>query len=262
MLMKFILILIFALVANGATLKRARPTACDFVLPPLTFHTSLLDPINYPPLPLTSTDSRYAWTCLTSNDLSEIDCKNGSSSSNNICKLSPFKVDARTSVQVSSMLLLAADNYADPSTTSYGLNVDVIMSDASGAEWNIKSDALLSYSSRFYPSRVQALPELWLRFETHRCGCVERLLLSWNVTEGAGEESCEAPVTSLESCEHGACVPLWAFSKVHPTCEQRDNHLQSFNFQLPPSSACQPVRWHSIPPPKNALTTSFDGNCR
>ncbi len=256
--------LFFAFAANRATFTWGRTTACDFTMPPMTVQTSILDAVSYPPLLLTSTNSRYSWACQASNQVGASDCKNVNSTHASACKSSLFRVDLHASFTASNMLLRATQNCSRPGTASCMLKVEVIMSDAIGSEFSIKSDALVSFSSATRSYSRHVLPELWLKYESHRCGCVRRLLFSWASHDGSGEESCEAPVRPLESNEHSVCVPAWAFSKRNPTCESSESlrAAQIVSAQANTRKACQPVNWRSVPPPKNALATSFDGNCR
>ena len=229
-----------------------RTAACDFTLPPLSFHTSLSHSINYPPLSVAPAASRYSWACEASKGLSNV---------------SVFRVDAHVNVEVSGMLLVAAENSADRDAAGYVFNVEVVMSDPFGispdAEWNIKSEAMLSYTSITHSSVIQSVqPTLWLQFVTRRCGCVRRLRFMWTSKASAQEEGCEVSVTSREPCEHGACVPFWAYPKSESTCKQQKSHFPLSQIQSPSSTACHPVLWHTVPPPKQALTASFNGKCR
>jgi hypothetical protein len=232
---------------------RASPIStvtCDFALPPLSFHASLSHSVNFPPLSLATKASRYSWACQASKDLI-----NGS----------VFKVDAHANVDVSGMLLVAAENSGDRATAGYNLNVEVIMTDpldtSSDSEWIIKSDAMLSYSTKSIQSVQSVQPTLWLRFVTRSCGCVMRLRFVWT-RKGGMQESCELPVKSQESSEHGACAPFWAYSKYEPTGFLKASHSTPSAVDLPSSNPCHPVVWSNIPPPQRALVASFNGDCR
>lgn len=238
----------FVLLADAASPKRT--AACDFTLPPLSFHTSLSHSVNYPPLAVAPAASRYSWACQASKGLSNT---------------SVFKVDAHVNLELSGMLLVAAENSIDLAAVGQVLNVEVVMADPLGtspdAEWNIKSEAMLSYSSSTHGNSIQSeQPTLWLHFVTPSCGCVRRLRFIWTRNGSTQEESCEVPATSQETGEHGACAPFWAYSKS--TCKQQASHLLPSLVDLPSSTACRPVLWHNIPPPKSALAVSFNGNCK
>ena len=252
----------FALAADGPSFSLGDVTSCDFILPPLSVQTSVLDTVSYPPLPLTSTGSRYSWACQAPNQIGSSDCRTINSTQTSTCKSSLFRVDARVSITASSMLLRAVNRCTRHGTASCLLNVEVVMSDALGSEFSIKSNALIDVSSLIHAHLTPVLPELWLKFDSHRCGCLQKLLFSWATKDGVGEESCEAPVAFVLSNEHSACAPAWAFSTQYPTCEKRDEYLQLSTPRSTPENACQPVNWPAVPPPKTALATSFDGNCR
>ena len=127
--LKVAVALFLILLSNNSALTHAA-TACDFTLPPLSFFTSLTHTANFPPAALASASSRYLWSCQMSAGLNE---------------LSMFEVDAYVHVDVSGMLLAAAQQ-------SDVLNVEVVLSDplsdSPDSEWTVKSEALLSYTSK------------------------------------------------------------------------------------------------------------------
>jgi hypothetical protein len=232
------------LLANGYSLTHAA-TTCDFTLPPLSFFTSLTHTANFPPDALASASSRYLWSCQLSASLNE---------------QSMFKVDAHALVEVSGMLLAAAQQ-------SDVLNVEVVLSDplsdSPNSEWIVKSEALLSYTSKSYIGESEtARALLSLKFSTRACGCVKRMRFIWTPKAGAPGESCEVPAASQEASEHGACAPFWAYSGAEPTCKQQFSQSSSLNYDSHQSNVCHPVRWDTLPPPKLAVAASFNGSCR
>jgi hypothetical protein len=242
--LKVIVALLCILLAHGSPLKHGALT-CDFTLPPLSFHTSLTHTANYPPLAFASASSRYSWTCRISASLHE---------------MSLFKVDAHAHVEVSGMLLAAAQQ-------SDALNIEVVMSDplstSPDSEWIVKSEALLSYTSKSYIGKSQtARALLSLKFATRACGCVKRLRFVWTTQVGAMNESCEVPAASQAASEHGACAPFWAYSSSESTCKEPSTQFFALKSDSHQSNVCHPVRWNTLPPPKLAITASFNGNCR
>jgi hypothetical protein len=176
--------LFLILLANGYPLTHAAAT-CDFTLPPLSFFTSLTHTANFPPDALASASSRYLWSCKMSASLNE---------------QSMFKVDAHALVEVSGMLFAAAQQYDV-------LNVEAVLSDplsdSPNSEWIVKSEALLSYTSKCYIGESEtARALLSLKFSTRACGCVKRLRFIWTPKAGAPGESCEVPAASQEASEH------------------------------------------------------------
>jgi hypothetical protein len=242
--LKVAVALFLILLSNNSPLTHAA-TACDFTLPPLSFFTSLTHTANFPPDALATASSRYLWSCQMSAGLNE---------------QSTFKVDAHVHVEVSGMLLAAAQQ-------SDVLNVEVVMSDpfsdSPNSEWKVKSEALLSYTSKSYIGDSEtARALLSLKFSTRACGCVKRIRFIWTPKAGALDKSCEVPAASQEAGEHGACAPFWAYSSAEPTCKQQFRQGFSLNDDSHQSNICHPVRWETLPPPKLAVAASFNGNCR
>jgi hypothetical protein len=228
-------------------------TGCDFSLPPFRISTMLSHSAFYPPLPVTSSESRYSWTCRPPHE----------------SRGAPFVVLLSANVPVSGMLALAFQE-------NVSLHAEMIMTDFPSddsnpdlqPEWGI--GALASLSGAFEPSF--SLPTLRLKFGADACGCIKRVRFTWDGRGLADYGSCESLV-SVHTDSGGidaasGCFPSWAFPRSfdakteleHSAFERSTPQLVT---ELLPSNPCHPVHSMDLPLPQKAIrTASFNGHCK
>jgi hypothetical protein len=223
---------------------------CDFPLPPFRIRTLLSHSVFYPPLPVTSSESRYSWTCRPPHE----------------SRGAPFIVLLSANVPVTGMLALAFQE-------NVSLHAEMIMTDFFSddsdpeppPEWEVGALAVLGDAFESSAS----LPTLRLKFGADACGCIKRVRFSWKGHGQADIESCESLISvhsdSGSIDRASGCFPSWAFPSPFDTqTELEHNRITSQLVSgLLPSNPCHPVHSTTLPLPHKALrTASFNGHCK